>query len=168
MSAKPKRVQQISGKRLETLLARHDIQLGDRRLRQIAGEGFFPEPDRGEYQLTPTLLGLVRYYRELQQKRGGEFEAQELRKLTESADKLALENEKTRGGLVEIEAVYKHFQGLFIALRARILGSNLTDEEKDQLLNDLRGLKARDIAEPVRPRDDPQSPPGDPQAAPAA
>jgi hypothetical protein len=107
----------------------------------------------------------VKYYRELQLKRGGEYEVQELRKLTEEADKLALQNEKTRGALVEIEAVYKHFAGLFVALRARILASALTDDEKDELLNDLRKLKARDVSEPLRSGSHPDPVARNPKAA---
>lgn len=96
---------------------------------------------RSEYQLIPTLLGLIRFYREIHLRRADEIQAQELRRLKETADKLALENEKTRGALVEIEAVTAHFQALFIALRSRILASALTDPEKDEILNDLRALK---------------------------
>jgi hypothetical protein len=144
------------------------IELTDRRLRQLADEGFFPQPDRGKYQYERTLLGLIRYYRELHMKRGGELEAQTLRKITEEADKLALQNDKTRGNLVEIEAVIAHFQGLFIALRARILASSLTDEEKDELLNDLRRLKSGEFSKSIRPRDDPQTAVDHPKAAAAA
>lgn len=42
--------------------------LTDRRHHQIADEGYFPKPNRGEYALVPTIQGLFRYYRELSQK----------------------------------------------------------------------------------------------------
>lgn len=77
----------------------------------------------------------------------GDIEAETLRKLTEDADKVALQNEKTRGSLVEIESVYRHFEHIFVSLRARILASGLMPEEKDEILNDLRKLKARDFTD---------------------
>ena len=91
----------------------------------------------------------------------GDIDVERLRKLTEEADKLALDNEKTRGGLVEIEAVYKHFQGLFVALRSRLLASSLTDEEKDELLGDLRKLKAGDFSKSMRVGEDTEPAAGD-------
>ncbi len=120
--------------------------LTDRRHRQLAKDGFFPPPLRGQYQLMPTLRGLFKFYREVRAKDTGSLAVERLRKLKEEADKVALENEKTRGGLVEIEAVYKHFEAVFVAFRARILASDLGDQEKDELLNDLRRLKARDFS----------------------
>lgn len=98
----------------------------------------------------------------------GDIEAETLRKVSEEADKVALQNEKTRGSLVEIEAVYKHFEGLFVSLRARILASGLVTEEKDELLNDLRKLKARDFADSDGGEDDRGPVAGHPDAAAAA
>ena len=131
--------------------ASRGLDLSDRRLIQLAEDHLFPRPVRGEYELLPTILGLVTHYRALANKKSDSLAAEHLRKTKEEADKLALENEKTRGGLVEIEAVYRHFEGLFIAFRARILSSGLDDNEKDELLNDLRGLKGRDFSEPLMP-----------------
>jgi hypothetical protein len=37
--------------------------LGDRRLRQLAHEGFFPVPEMNLYVTLPTLVGLIRFYR---------------------------------------------------------------------------------------------------------
>jgi hypothetical protein len=160
-------VQRISGTQLETLLRARGIELGDRRLRQLAKEGFFPEPDRGEYEFLATLLGLVRYYRELSARRSDEFEAEEQRKLTESADEIAIRNEKSRGHLVEVEAVYQQNERTFIALKARILASNLTDLEKDEILHDLVALTVRSVAEPAEPAEN-LPPPGRPPETTAA
>ncbi|HNQ90858.1 MAG TPA: hypothetical protein PKM73_19765 [Verrucomicrobiota bacterium] len=43
--------------------------LTDRRLRELAAEGWFPKPVNGQYQLVPTIQGLLRYYREREQSR---------------------------------------------------------------------------------------------------
>ena len=43
--------------------------LTDRRHRQLAKEGYFPPPIKSQYQLTPTLVGMFRYYRETREAR---------------------------------------------------------------------------------------------------
>ena len=47
--------------------------LTDRRHRQLADEGMFPLPKKGEYQLVPTIQGLFRYYRESAQRAKGKL-----------------------------------------------------------------------------------------------
>lgn len=70
----------------------------------------------------------------------GDKAAEDLRKTREEADKLAIHNAKQRGSLVEAEAVFRTFQGVFVSMRQTILGSELSDREKDELLNNLRSL----------------------------
>ena len=70
----------------------------------------------------------------------GDRESEELRKVREEADKVAIHNAKERGALVEAEAVFRTFHGVFISMRQTILGSELSDREKDELLNNLRAL----------------------------
>jgi len=120
------------------------LQLSERHIFNLSTQGHIPKPVGGKVSLFEALLAFIEY----QRRDSDELGAERLRKTTEEADKLALENEKTRGKLVEIEAVYKHFESLFIALRARILASALEDHEKDELLNDLRGIKSHDLSEP--------------------
>ncbi|XOV73818.1 MAG: hypothetical protein ACFHW5_11750 [Verrucomicrobiota bacterium] len=43
--------------------------LSDRRLRELASEGWFPKSSDGQYQLVSTIQGLLRYYREREQSR---------------------------------------------------------------------------------------------------
>lgn len=119
--------------------------LTDRRHRQIAKDGYFAPPLRGEYERQAALRGMFRYFREAREKAGATLASERLRKLKEDADKVAIENERSRGNLVETEAVYGHFEGLFVALRQRILASGLSDQEKDELLKDLMGLKGRNF-----------------------
>jgi hypothetical protein len=42
--------------------------LTDRRHRQLARDGYFPEPVESQYQMGPTIQGLLRYYREHNQR----------------------------------------------------------------------------------------------------
>ena len=43
--------------------------LTERRLRELAGEGWLPKAANGQYPLVPTIQGLLRYYREREQQR---------------------------------------------------------------------------------------------------
>lgn len=71
---------------------------------------------------------------------GGDIEAERLRKTREEADKLALQNARSRGELVEITSVKKLGEKIMIAIRNRILNMPLTDEEKDRCLLELMDL----------------------------
>jgi len=158
-------VQTISSEQLLKLLAGRKVILSGRRLRQLAKEkGLFPEPVGEHYEFLATLLGLIVHYHELYHAGSGELEAEQLRKLKEEADRVALENEKTRGNLVETEAVYRHFEGIFVGLRARVLASGLIDQEKDELLDDLRRLKTRNLTKRNGPGGDSPPADGDPEA----
>jgi len=162
-------VEKISSEALLKLLAARNVILGGRRLRQLAKEkGLFPEPVGEQYELLATCLGLIQHYHDLYHTGSGEFEAEQLRKLKEEADRVALENEKTRGNLVETEEVYKHFEGVFVGLRARVLASGLIEQEKDELLDDLRRLKTRTVTKRHRAGDDSPAADGDPDTAPAS
>lgn len=50
----------------EKLRALAGLDLTDRRLRQLAAEGHFPEPIDGQYDWVATLRGLLKYYRDNQ------------------------------------------------------------------------------------------------------
>jgi hypothetical protein len=116
--------------------------LSDRRIRQLSHDGYFPAPIRGVYQTEETLKGLFRYYRTKQEERST-LTSERLRKTRAEADRVELEVCKARGQVVEIEAVYGWLAPLFVAYRARILSSSLTDPEKDELLADLMRLKCK-------------------------
>lgn len=75
---------------------------------------------------------------------GGDIEAERLRKTREEADKLALQNARSRGELVEIASVKKLGEKVMIAIRNRILNMPLTDEEKDRCLVELMDLSKLD------------------------
>ena len=56
----------------------------DRRHRQIAAEGFFPPPVKGEYQLSATIKGMFQYYRDQSKRKtqtDEEIKGERLRKL---------------------------------------------------------------------------------------
>lgn len=120
------------------------LKLSERHVFKLCEQGTLPKSEKSSVPLFESLVAFIEY----QRSDSDELSAERLRKTTEEADKLSLDNERTRGKLVEIEAVYKRFESLFVSLRARILASSLEDHEKDELLNDLRGLKSQDFSEP--------------------
>lgn len=64
----------------------------------------------------------------------------------EQADRIAMDNEISRKTLIPADLIKKAGENLFVALRSKILASNLLDSEKDELLNDLRALAANEWA----------------------
>lgn len=71
---------------------------------------------------------------------GGDHEVEKFRKTKEEADRLALQNARSRGELVEIASVKKLGEKVMVAIRNRILNMPLTDEEKDRCLVELMDL----------------------------
>ncbi len=64
----------------------------------------------------------------------------------EQADRIAMDNEISRKTLIPADLIKKAGENLFVAMRAKILASNLLDSEKDDLLNDLRSLSTNEWA----------------------
>jgi len=58
------RAQEAYGKQLKKM---SDDRTGQKALRELASEGWFPKATEGRYQLVPTIQGLLRYYREREQ-----------------------------------------------------------------------------------------------------
>ena len=75
---------------------------------------------------------------------GGDLEAERLRKTREEADKLALQNARSRGELVDASSVVRLGQQVMAAVRNRILSMPLTDDEKDGCLRELLSLADMD------------------------
>lgn len=105
--------QESTGKTLSAEVLCSLTGLTDRRHRQIAKEGFFPPPVKGQYQLTPTLQGMFKYYRELgerQRHKRDEIDDEKLRKL-----KLA--NDETAGRLADKETLFSQVAASIPAIR---------------------------------------------------
>lgn len=125
----------ISGEELEALTG-----LTDRRHRQLAKEGYFDPPVRGQYKFHPALRGLFKYFREDRNKATMELSGERLRKLSEEADRIALDNAKFREQLVDEADFLKRWEPIYTAMRQKITGSGLKDHEKDSLLGELSKL----------------------------
>lgn len=96
--------------------------LSDRRHRQIAKEGYFSPPLKGQYQFTATIQGLFRHYRELSQKRNSSTEDEKRKKLTAERKIEELKLARMMGNSLDAEAVVRAWQGVVMIARQKLLG----------------------------------------------
>ena len=75
---------------------------------------------------------------------GGDLEAERLRKTRAEADRIELQNARSRGELVDAASVVRLGQSVMAAVRNRILAMPLTDDEKDGCLRELLSLADMD------------------------
>lgn len=121
------------------------------RVQQLAVEGIVIKSARGKYDLWKSIRGYIQY---LQKRRVNQHDSrdqdqtdikrEQLRRTKEEADKLELQNARTRGEVIEVGKVEKLMQACFTVHRTRILNFPLTDEEKHACLADLLELKKID------------------------
>lgn len=112
----------ISTKDLVALLESAGIEMGDRRLRQLAEEGFFPPPARGHWQRENVLLGLAAYYEQLTKKKSDNRKAIDDR-MALARCKLAEKEAAVAGDEVEdVTEVEKSRIALVNHVRGRLLG----------------------------------------------
>lgn len=75
---------------------------------------------------------------------GGDIEAEKLRKTREEADRIAIQNARSRGETIEVATVKKLGEAVFLQIRNRILSFPITAEEQDALLKALLDMKKID------------------------
>lgn len=90
--------QTISGEKLSELTG-----LTDRRHRQLADEGWIPKPDRGEYRFGATIRGILKFYREANDRAKGDLASEKLAKLRTERMIAELKLEQQRGELIDID-----------------------------------------------------------------
>jgi phage terminase Nu1 subunit (DNA packaging protein) len=107
---------------------RHEIakKLSELNARPVEADG------RGDYYHLRDLVNALN---------GGDERAERIRKNRAESERIELQNARTRGELVEIAAVKKLGERVMIAIRQKILGFPLTDDEKDGMLRELMAMK---------------------------
>lgn len=90
--------------------------LTDRRHRQLAKEGYFPPPIKSQYQLTPTISGMFRYYREYNARLKNKKEAID----DEKHRKLKLENDQSEGLLTNTARLATELSAALIPIREEL------------------------------------------------
>jgi hypothetical protein len=119
--------------------------LDDRRLRQIAEKGYFPPPDKSRYQADAFVKGIVRYYKELSQKKSEQIMVAEQRLAVAKAD--IAEDERDRG-----RELYVLKSEIGPALRNISLHQRAVLQRKleNELGPKLAGLKTQEIIARLR------------------
>ena len=140
-------VQKISSERLCQFTG-----LTDRRHRQLADEGFFPPPIKGQYQLTPTIRGLFRYYREQQSNRTNTYAKLREEKLKKECDLLGVEYNRAKERLVDVYEFMKLYSPIYTDMARIIRSSNMPEPDKTELFDRLRD--AHEIHEDTGKNDD--------------
>ncbi len=108
--------QSLSAERLCTLTG-----LTDRRHRQLAAEGFFPPPIKGQYQLTPTIQGMFRYFRDQMNRGNDEFNLERLRKTRAEANLAEIRLAKERKEALDRKSVLRIWDNIVMVIRQKIL-----------------------------------------------
>jgi phage terminase Nu1 subunit (DNA packaging protein) len=121
------------------------------RIQQLATDGVVIKSARGKYDLWPSIRGYIKY---LQERRVNQWDAngeeqtdikrEQLRRTKEEADKLELQNARTRGELTEVARVKTLGGRVMVAIKGRILNFPITDEQKDKCLVELMELGKMD------------------------
>ena len=109
-------VQTLTAERLCTLTG-----LTDRRHRQLAAEGYFPAPIKGQYQLVPTIQGMFRYFRDQMNRGNDEFALERLRKTRAEANLAEIRLAKERKHALDKDAVFRCWENILMVIRQKIL-----------------------------------------------
>ena len=129
------------------------FNLTDARISQLAQQGIIKKEARGRWALYDTINAYITY---LQTRKVNQWDSDEnpsdikkeqLRRTKEEADKLELQNARTRGELVEVSRVIQMGEKIMAAMKTKILNAPLTDKEKDSLLIELLSVRDMDFSE---------------------
>ena len=117
------------------------------RIQQLATDGIVIKSARGKYDLWQSVHGYIKY---LQERRVNQWDAkgeeqtdikrEQLRRTKEEADKLELQNARTRGELTEVARVKALGGRVMVAIKGRILSFPISEELKDKCLIELMEL----------------------------
>jgi hypothetical protein len=114
--------------------------LSDSSHRKLAAKGAFPAPVKGYYQLNATCAGLIHYYRKEYQQHDKLLAKKRERKLDNENTVLELDIAARLGRLVSIDEMDSRMRPMLVAVRQKVLGCSMTDEEKDQLISEIGTL----------------------------
>jgi phage terminase Nu1 subunit (DNA packaging protein) len=112
------------------------LDLSERRVRQLTGEGVIPKAERGRYELVPAVRGYIRYLRDRAMGRDGgavpEISTERARLVKLRADAMEMENARTRGEYLPRELVRKSWERAVTSCRGRLL--SLVDKAAPQVV----------------------------------
>lgn len=102
------------------------LGVSDRAIRRLHDRGIIPKTARSEYVLEEGIQAYCEHLRTVAAGRGGEdaqlsLSQERARLAKEQADREALKNARSRGELVEVQAVEKEWSDILRTARSRIL-----------------------------------------------
>ena len=95
--------------------------LSDRRHRQLAEEGYFPPPIKGQYQFEATLQGMFQHFRDQLNRGQDELSIERLRKTRAEANLAELRLARERKESLDAKSVFKAWENILLTLRQKIL-----------------------------------------------
>lgn len=111
------------------------------RIQQLAADGVVQKSGRGQYNLWASVRGYISYLQERKinqwstdEENPTELKKHQLRRTKEEADKLELQNARTRGELVPMDEVIRYLQDFAAEIKTTILNSEVTEETKNKTL----------------------------------
>jgi hypothetical protein len=114
--------------------------LTDRRHRQLADEGYFPPPIKGDYQPWPTIRGMFRYFREQLHKKGDSLAAEQKLKCKAQREKTEVETEILRQAYIKKSDIAPMLRNVSLQQRAA-----LQNKLENELPPKLAGLDPIEI-----------------------
>lgn len=118
--------------------------LTDRRHRQLAKAGYFPPPVKSEYQLSATIKGLFKYYREGNQNSNESLLGEKLRETRHRANLLEMEEKEKLRQLLPAADVERVWGGIMVAIRQSIWNCDAPEIDRRRWLDELKALKIED------------------------
>ncbi len=114
--------QKISGEKLEQLIAqRCGGPLGERQLRNIAKLGYFPPPDRGQYDFLATVCGLLKYFRDADARKSDSLKTIEQRRALAKTEIAEVAAARAKNEVEEIAEVERSRIALVVMIRQKLL-----------------------------------------------
>ena len=119
--------------------------LTDRRHRQLAEQGFFPAPIRGQYQIDATLTGLFRHLREQLARKNDDLSIEQQKLARARREKTEVERDLLKGDLLHKDQVGPALRNLALHQRA-----TLQYKLEQELAPGLAGKTPVEILQEVR------------------
>jgi hypothetical protein len=128
-SIKKRRMSRIASIRLTIETGAAEFEVNPRTLvSRIKAAGILPGDD-GRFSIA-----------QIDKAKNGNLEKERTRKMKEDADQAALQNARERRELMDVADFVRRLEPIVVAMKQRIMGSTMTDAEKDGLCKELASL----------------------------
>ena len=124
------------------------IDVTPRHLQRLALDGIIPKADRGRYRPFEVNHAYIRYLRDRASAPAGsetDLAMERLGKTRAERELLEMELAKERKEVITRGRVFQFLENVVVAVREKILGSSMSDLEKERVLNDLVSLRDADL-----------------------